>query len=457
MNCRRIKTEIVVIGAGPAGLAAAAAARRSGADVVLVDAFSAAGGQYFMQPLANHESQNPQVQRGKLAIAECEQLGVQLLNDTEIFAAYPGFALFATNRDGPLRIECKAIIAATGAHDRTMPFPGWTLPGVMTAGAGQRMAKVNGVLPGKRIVVAGSGPFLFAVAESLIAKGASIVALIEARTPNLKLGLHLAQFPENWNEAFRLARTVRRHVSRLIFGKMITEAFGKNCLEGVRLAKLDRSKAEQINGVDALLISHGFQPSIELTCILGCSHRFNDELGGWFVEADGYSGQTSVEGVFAAGEVLGVAGAKPAIYSGELAGSSAAKKIGLTVDQDKENSVRLKLRRARQFGHGLGMLFSPATQFADVARDDTVLCRCEEVTCKEIREACIEGASSAYSAKIWTRAGMGRCQGRICRMGISQLLAQETGRTLEEIGFNKPRVPIRPTAITDVLSALTKG
>jgi NADPH-dependent 2,4-dienoyl-CoA reductase/sulfur reductase-like enzyme len=336
-----------------------------------------------------------------------------------------------------------------------MAFPGWTLPGVMTAGAGQRLTKVNGVLPGQRIVIAGTGPFLFAVAESLISRGASIAAVIEARKPSMQFAVHLARYPERWGEAWHLIHTIRRHASRLIFGRIIIEAMGRDQLEGIRLATLDLSQSEEIKNVDALLISHGFQPSIDVTCLLGCVHLFDDDLGGWFVEADPSSGQSSIEGVFAAGEVMGVAGAQPAMLSGELAGLSAVSSLGYPVSQARINSVVRKLRRARKFGHGLGHLFAPPRELAGLVRDDTVLCRCEEVTFRQIREACAEGARSAYGSKIWTRAGMGRCQGRMCRMTITQILARETGRSVEDIGFNCPRVPIRPTPLADVLAAMS--
>lgn len=454
MTCRSMETDIAVIGAGPAGLAAATAARTCGCRVLIVDAFSIPGGQYFMQPLEKTEVLSTQAARGQQAITEAESAGVEFLNETEIFAAYPGFKLYASGPDGPVRIECQSVIVATGAHDRTVAFPGWTLPGVMTAGAGQRMAKVNGVIPGKRIVIAGSGPFLFAVAESLISKGASIAAVIEARKPRVQLALHLARYPERWAESWNLMRTVRRHAGGLLFGRVVTEAFGRERVDGIRIATLDYTKLEEINDIDTLLISYGFQPSIDVTCILGIKHRFDDGLGGWFVEADPSSGQTSVARVFAAGEVMGVAGAKPAVLSGELAGLSAASAFDHRINQARINSVTKQLRRARKFGHGLGQLFSPPPQLANLARDDTVLCRCEEVTLRQIREACADGARSAYGSKIWTRAGMGRCQGRICRMGIAQILARETGRNMEEIGFNAPRVPIRPTPLANVFSAM---
>jgi NADPH-dependent 2,4-dienoyl-CoA reductase/sulfur reductase-like enzyme len=423
----------------------------------VVDAFPVPGGQYFMQPAVSGEYVSDQTAAGREAIANAGRAGVEFLGETEIFAAYPGFSLFASGSHGPHHIECRCIVVATGAHDRVMAFPGWTLPGVMTAGAGQRLAKVHGVLPGKRVVIAGSGVFLFAVADVLIAKGAAIAALVEARKPGVRLALHLLHHPERWREVSNLLSRVRRKADRLIFGKVVTEAYGGDRVEGIRLATEDLSRREDIRDVDALLISHGFQPSIEITSLLGCRHRFDDDLGGWFVAADPDTGLTSVNGVFAAGEVLGIAGARPAMLSGELAGMSAAESLGFLATRTGIRSKLKTLQRDRHFGHGLGRLFSPNSVLASLVRESTVLCRCEEVTFGEIRKAYSDGARSAYESKIWTRAGMGRCQGRMCRMSVTHMLARESGRTVEQIGFNRSRVPIRPTHIADVFAAMENG
>jgi thioredoxin reductase len=453
MSCVQYQTDIAVLGAGPAGLAAGLVAGQAGAKVVIVDAFPEAGGQYYMQP-ANDEPGDERARLGREAIAATRRANVTLLTGTEIFAAYPAFSLYGSGAQGPVRISAKAVIVATGAHDRTVAFPGWTLPGVMTAGGGQRLAKVNSVLPGRRVAIAGSGPFLLAVAQSLLRKGASIAAVIEARKTSLALALHLAAYPERWAEAWALFRSVRAGVDRMIHGKVVCEAIGSDRVTGIRLTEPGNGSSELIEGIDALLVSYGFQPAIDLTSLLGCTHSFDDDLGGWFVDHTADSGLTSVSGVYAAGETLGVAGAAPAALTGELAGLSAALSVGQAVDGDRIESIRRRLARARAFGHGLGRLYAPLPELASLAREETVLCRCEDVTCGELREACRDGARSAYSAKMWTRAGMGRCQGRICRMSIASFIASETGRSLSEVGYNRPRIPVRPIPLGDALAAL---
>ncbi len=454
MSATIVKADIAVVGAGPAGLAAATFAARAGASVVVVDAYARAGGQYFVQGQADAPPSR-QAKEGQDAIARATAAGVRLLTGTEVFAAYPGFQLFASGPEGQTRIAARAVIAATGAHDRTVAFPGWTLPGVMTAGGGQRLAKEHGQLPGKRIVLSGSGIFLYAVAETLIDKGAEIVALVEARRPSAALLWHLARFPERWGEAYRLLARVRRDVLRRINGHLVTAALGNDRVEAVRLARLDGSGAFEIGGIDCLLTSYGFQPQLEITSLLGCAHEFDDALGGWLATADRATGATTTAGVFAAGEVTGIAGARPARLSGELAGLSAARSLGLRISLDETAPLVRELARARAFGHGLGRLFAPLPQLGGLADDSTLVCRCEEVTLAEVRAAASDAASSFYGAKIWTRVGMGRCQGRMCRMPVTLALAGATGASAEAIGYNRPRIPTRPVRLDYVLEALS--
>jgi len=458
VTVRRFDTDIAIVGGGPAGLAAGTAAREVGARALVIDAFPDPGGQYFMQAPDTDapRATSRQMAEGARAIAAAKAAGVEFVAGAEIFAAYPGFRLHGIDGAGAFSVHCRAVIAACGAHDRTMAFPGWTLPGVMTPGGGQRLAKLQGVLPGRRIVVAGSGPFLFAVAEALIQKGADIVALVEARRPAAGLALHLARHPERWGEAWRLYKTARGNVGELITGQMVVEARGRGRVESVVIADRRSGTRREIGSIDSLLIGYGFQPAIELTSLLGCGHRFDEALGGWHVAVDGDSVQTSVAGVYGAGEVLGVAGARPALLSGRLAGLASAAALGFAVDPLAIETARRGLKRARRFGHGLGRLFVPPAELVDLPDDATIVCRCEEITAGVIRDACAEGAASTYNAKIWTRAGMGRCQGRICRMSVSRLVARNSGRSLEEIGFNRARLPIRPAPIEAVHAALAE-
>ena len=448
-----VQADVAVIGGGPAGLAAATAAARAGAVVHLIDGAPAAGGQYWMQPIGGHPS--PQSLAGAAAIADALSAGVQIHANAEVWAVFDRFRILAAIGEEPLEIAARAIVVASGAQDRVPAFPGWTLPGVITAGAAQRLAKLGGVRAGKRVVVAGSGPFLLVVAGVLHSIETEIAAFIEARRPDLTTALHLARYPERWRETLQLLRPIVSARTQRRFGWIVTEALGTDRVEGVRIARLDAHGAidagstRVIDSIDALVTGWGFRPSIEVTAQLGCAHAFDNARGGWFCEADARTGRTSIAGVYAAGEVTGVAGALSAQLTGKIAGEAAAEEVGFTTLRAEQQQ---RLQRVTAFAAGLNALYAPPPELAQLARADTIVCRCESVTAAEIRRARGEGTETVYGAKSWTRAGMGRCQGRMCGWSIAQILAGSGDDA--KPGFNAPRIPLRPVSLDVVAAAL---
>ena len=320
------KCEVLVIGAGPAGLAAAAAAREAGADVICLDLFARPGGQYGMQPAspASRFEAVSQVAEGRAAAARCLELGVKLLTETEVFWAEPGFRVFARQGQEALVIEANQMIVASGAMERPIPFDGWTLPGVMTAGAAQRLIKANGTLPGNSTVLAGSGPFLFAVADTFAKAGLRLRAYVELQGLGSRLLPLFVRHPSRLKEAAGLLRGLRATGASLHRRHVVVEALGGQRLEAVRLApiggdgKPQRSRSFTIDGVDSLCIGYGFQPVIDVTSALGAEHRHDTLLGGWRCVADPLTGATSVAGLYAAGETTGIGGAAPARRRGQM-------------------------------------------------------------------------------------------------------------------------------------------
>ncbi|MDQ0468716.1 FAD/NAD(P)-dependent oxidoreductase [Labrys wisconsinensis] len=456
---RRIVTDVAVIGAGPAGLSAALAAARAGARVELLDAGAAPGGQYWMRDLDPERRGRGQSAEGLAAAAQARDAGIGMHLGAEVWGVFPDLRICATGPDGPIELAPRALVIATGAQDRVMPFPGWTLAGVMAPGAGQRLAKLGGVAAGRRIVLAGSGPFLAAVAATLGRLGAAPAVLVEARRPDLAVAGHLARFPERWREAVGLVRALAAIPQRR-FGWMVTHALGQDRLEAVRIApigadgRLDRSRSELVPDVDALLVGWGFRPSIEISSLLRCRHRHDEATGGWFCAVDPDTGATSVPGVFAAGEVTGIAGSLPARYSGRLAGLGAAAFLGLSVPSQDRRATIVRLGRARAFAAGLNRLFEPPAAVLEAVEDSCIVCRCEEVSRAEIAEAYRDGTAGVQGAKLWARAGMGRCQGRVCGWAVARLWAEATGQDPAGAGFNRPRLPIRPVPLSEALAAL---
>jgi NADPH-dependent 2,4-dienoyl-CoA reductase/sulfur reductase-like enzyme len=451
----RVQADVAVIGGGPAGLSAATAAARSGAAVHLLDA-GAAGGQYWMQgPTRTRQSA-----AGAAAIEAAQRAGVHFHLNAEVWAIFPERRISAAQGDESLEVAARTIVIASGAHDRVAPFPGWTLPGVMTAGAAQRLAKLDETPAGRHVAIAGSGPFLLAVAQAVTHAGAELTAFVEAQRPSRALAAHLMRSPRRWIEIATLLRAAGGSRTQRHFGWVVVEALGDKRVEAIRIAPLgrggaiDREAARTIAGIDALIVGWGFRPSIDLTALLRCRHLFDETRGGWYCAADPLTGRTSVDGVFAAGEIAGVAGALPARLAGELAGLAAAAHAGFGWPAPGQSVVAAgrRLRRARAFASGLNAIFAPPAAIHTLAADDTIVCRCEEVTAGEIKAAAAEGAATVSGVKRLTRAGMGACQGRICGWAVAHAVAP----AVAEAGFNAPRIPVRPVPLSLVERALAE-
>ncbi len=459
MTATALRADVAVIGAGPAGISAATAAAQAGATVHLIDAAPAAGGQYWMQSaLPDARAATAQAQEGARAIAAARAAGVHLHLGAEIWAVFPDLRILATAHDGPLELVATSVVVAGGAHDRVPPFPGWTVPGVVTAGAAQRLAKLGDVAAGSRVVVAGSGPFLLVVARALRKVGATLAAFVEARRPAPRLLAHLARHPERWEETAGLLRAIASPRTAKRFGWVVTGASGGERVEAIRIAplardgSLDRRRTTTIGGIDALVVGWGFRPSIEVTSLLRCRHAYDEVRGGWYCEAGPFTGQTSVPHVFAAGEVTGIAGALPAQLAGSLAGAAAAVDAGFALpDPAGVADVRRRLIRARAFVDVLNRTFVPPRAIDELAAGDTIVCRCESVTKDDVAAALADGATGVLGAKLWTRAGMGRCQGRMCAWGIARLAAPGDPASA---GFNHPRIPLRPVPLGLVAAAM---
>ncbi|MFG2692113.1 NAD(P)/FAD-dependent oxidoreductase [Kitasatospora sp. NPDC048407] len=431
MNSRS-EYDLAVIGAGPAGLAAADAAAGFGLRVALVDAGARLGGQYYRHPATELGAARPEkLHHGWRTFAGLrERLVASPLVDHlaghHVWAAErggDGWRLHATR--GPeggdrVTVEARHLLLATGAYERQLPFPGWTLPGVVTAGGAQAMLKSGLVLPGRRVVVAGSGPLLLAAASSLAAAGARIPAIVEATAYlGYARGLPvLAGNPAKLVEGADHAARLLRHGVRLRRRAAVVEAHGDERVTGVTVARLDaRWKpvpgTERRIACDALAVGHGLVPQIDLAVELGAATVTTaDHTAALRVDAQQ---RTSVPGLWAAGETCGVGGADLALAEGVLAAHSVAGKPA--------PARELRVRRSRrEFASLMAAAHAPGPDWTGWVTDDTDVCRCEEVPARAVREAVTElGAADARTVKLLTRAGMGWCQGRMCGPAVACL------------------------------------
>jgi NADPH-dependent 2,4-dienoyl-CoA reductase/sulfur reductase-like enzyme len=318
------------------------------------------------------------------------------------------------------KISAKKIILTTGAYDRTLPFPGWTTSGVMTPGGAQSLLKGHGVVAGKVIVVSGTGPFLLPVATALANSGAH-VEMIEAQSPlrwalsPLALLLNPGKFPELIHYASAIVR-LRIKVS---FGSAITEyQNGVAQVSKVHSNLSIRKKNVRSIKADVVATGWGFLPDVTLGGILGCAQTLDgDETVVFKVDSEQRS---SAQNIWVAGEATGIGGADLALAEGAIAGlSAAASRIPA--------GLRWKRFTKRLFAKALQRSYPVGRGWQEWLRDETVICRCEEVSCQEIVESVQElGAEDARTSKLFTRAGMGLCQGRICSRNVSDLVAGTT-------------------------------
>ncbi|MFG3009210.1 NAD(P)/FAD-dependent oxidoreductase [Streptomyces cinerochromogenes] len=431
---------LAVVGAGPAGLAGALAAAARGVRVTLVDAAEQAGGQFYRQPAPALGARRPQAlhhqwrtwERLRDALARHRAAGlITHLTDHHVWCleresasgTVTVHALRGPAQEEGVTVRADAVLLATGGYERVLPFPGWTLPGVVTAGGAQAMLKGGLVLPGRRVVVAGTGPLLLPVATGLAAAGARVAALVESADPAalLRRAPALAAQPGKLAEGAGYAARLLRHGVRTLTRHTVVAAHGTGRLEAVTVAALDRDGRLRPGGArripcDTLAVGHGMLPHTDLAETLGCT------LSGTAVRVDGEQ-RTDVPGVWAAGEATGVGGAALALAEGHIAGRSAAARLHGTAPDPRRWAAADRARtRLREFATALDDVYAPPAGWADRVPDDTVVCRCEEVTAGQVRESAgALGAGDLRTVKLLTRAGMGWCQGRMCGPAVAGL------------------------------------
>lgn len=463
-----IQRDVVIVGAGPAGMAAALVLVEAGARPTVLDENPRPGGQIFRQS-------PPEIAAGKALVSKdatakhgaelCRRFEdaagkLELLSGTSVWSAFTGRRL-ALGRSGSWQmVEAAHLVLATGAYEYTPPFPGWTLPGVMTPGGAQSLAKTWNLRPGRRAVVAGTGPFLLLVARQLAEAGVDVRAVVELATRREFAG-QAAGLASNFGllfEGWGYLRKLRSSGIPMRWGHVVCKAHGDDGgLRSVSIAPCnregepDRTRAESIEA-DTLAIGYGFVPRIELAQLSGCDLRFRDELGGWIPTVNERC-ETSVPNVFVAGDGGGVSGSVVAELEGTLTGLTIAGRMGLIDDVTmtrRQAPVMAELKRLRRFRQALDSVYRVRPGLARLAAPDTLVCRCEELSCAEVDQALGFGGSDFRTLKVMTRLGMGPCQGRMCWPAMARRMADRSQRSLEDVGPMRFRPPCRPMTIGDL-------
>lgn len=409
------RCEVLVAGAGPAGMAAAAAAAEGGRRVILIDDNPAPGGQIWRGSAASNGQAHPHLALYARWAQRLNAAHTELLSATRVIDRPEPGVLRVESGAGSADVAFTQLVLATGARERFLPFPGWTLPGVMGAGGLQAIVKAGLPIAGKRVVLAGSGPLLLAVAANLARHGAIIAGVFEqAPLPRLlRFAAGLIAHPAKLLEGVQYRMQTFSAAYRT--SSWVSNAYGEDRLRSVMVRS---GSATREIACDYLGCGFHLVPNLELPRLLGCA--IHDS----YVRVDSTQ-QSSVNGVYCAGELTGIGGLDKALVEGEVAGLAAAGR--------STAHLAHRLNRGLWFARNLDRAFAPRAELRSLADAQTIVCRCEDV-----RYAALEGSHSAREAKLHTRCGMGSCQGRICAPATSFLFGWES---------DSARPPILPAAI----------
>jgi thioredoxin reductase/bacterioferritin-associated ferredoxin len=455
------ETDLLIVGAGPAGMAAAVTARRHGLSVRVVDDQPAPGGQIWRA--IETVAATPRVTRlgeayraGTERAAAFRACGAFYEAGVQLWQIEPGFRGFLTQEGKARSVTAKAVILATGAQERPAPFPGWTLPGVLTVGAAQILLKTADSVPEKPVWIAGCGPLPLLYMTQLLAAGGRIAGFLDT-TPRGRLGGALRHLPGALGRIGDLAKglswslTLRRAGFPIIRHVAEIRAEGEGRLERVRYRAQDGREGDVAASV--LLVHEGLVPSIHAPLALGCEMGWNPAQHCYAPVLDSW-GETSQPGIFVAGDGAGIGGADAAEPRGRIAALAAAVKLGRLTEAAGEAAAqteRTNLARALALRPLLDALYAPRPQVL-APPDETIVCRCEEVTAGALREAAAKGRPGPNQIKAFTRAGMGPCQGRQCGYTTAQIIAAAQERSVDSVGFYRIRPPLKPVTLGELAS-----
>ncbi|MDX6476492.1 MAG: hypothetical protein QOH95_2003 [Gaiellaceae bacterium] len=461
--------DVLVIGGGPAGLAAGAGAAKAGLSVAIVDERPTFGGQIFKQPgpgfrVTNAKELGHDYARGRRLIDAAERSGAELLPRTSAVASRGTSVVLVEDGEHARAVEARRVIVAAGAHDRPVVFPGWTLPGVITAGGAQSLVKTQRVLPGRSIVFAGSGPLALAFPAQLRGYGANVTLVLEAGPAPAPGDLARLVCAARGN--VRLLRDALDYRLRLLrarvpirYRRIVVRAEGDACVERVVHAAADADwrpvpGSEEEVRADTLCLGYGFFPSVETLRLAGCDFAYDEDLGGPVVVRDEWL-RTTVDGISAAGDGTGVTGSYAAVDEGRLAALGAAVDLGALPAGEaarRAEPLRRDLGRREAFRAALRPLHRVGAGIYELATPDTVLCRCEELTAGELERA-IASSTDVNAIKAISRVTMGLCQGRNCQRHLAAAIARRHGGTIGELPVATPRMPLRPVPVAAVADA----
>lgn len=460
MAPKREDYDVVVIGAGPAGLAAAATSAEAGLTTLLLDENIGPGGQVFRAisstPMTDRNHLGADYWAGADLVQSLRASSAEVIHRATVWSLDRNLDLAVSIGGASAFVKAKRVILATGALERPFPIPGWTLPGVMTAGAAQTVLKSSALVPDGRTVIAGQGPLLWLLAAQILRLGGRIDRILDTTGR----GNYFAALPHAFafltspyfTKGLSMMREVKAKV-QVISGVTELAASGDGQLASV--SYVAGGKRETLPA-DLLLLHQGVVPNVNLAMSADVEHRWDDLQLCWSPVLDA-SGNSSVPGIAIAGDGAGIGGVNAAVVRGRIAARAAVEALAAAAAARLPAMATLHadLARAERGRVFLDTLFRPPPQFR-IPSGDTIVCRCEEVTAKDILDSVAIGATGPNQLKAYRRAGMGPCQGRLCGLTVTELMAQARGKTPQEIGYYRLRAPVKPITLAE-LAAVPKS
>ncbi|NBA94685.1 NAD(P)/FAD-dependent oxidoreductase [Pseudomonas sp. R5(2019)] len=438
----------VIVGAGPAGIRAAQTLVAHGLHPCLVDEASRGGGQIYRRQPANFQRPPEQLygfEAGKATAVHqaLDDLAGQIdyRPETLVWNAEHG-RLDTLNNGRAGQLDFTQVIVATGATDRVLPVPGWTLPGVYSLGAAQIALKYQGCAIGERVLFCGSGPLLYLVAYQYAKAGAKVVAVLDSAP----FSAQCQALPTLLGQPATLAKGVYYRAWLSAHGIPVQQGASLERIEGdqrVQTAIWRQGEHRHQLECDALAFAHALRSETQLADLLGCEFAWNPLNRAWLPDRDA-AGRSSVAGIYLAGDGAGIMGADAAEMAGERAALALLEDLGQRVDHSRCRQLEKRLAAIARFRQGLETAFPFPADWAEKAPDDLVVCRCEEVRAGDVRAVVREGHWEMNRVKAHCRVGMGRCQGRMCGAAAAEIVAAHSGRSVDCVGRLRAQAPIKP-------------
>ncbi|MZI92017.1 NAD(P)-binding protein [Vibrio sp. CAIM 722] len=447
---------VVILGSGPAGMSAAKALVAQGIHPTVIDENGKSGGQIYRQQPDNFTRTKKQLygfdaKEAEQTLDEWQaiQPHVTYLPHHLVWnAAGNTLYLFDQQRPKYKELHWDSLIIANGATDRILPFSGWTLPGIYTLGAAQIALKNQGCVIGSEIVLAGNGPLLYLLAWQYLKAGANLKAILDYSgfMDQCKATTKLLHAPKVVYKGVYFLTELKRAGVKIVYNARLDSANGDKKVTGIHWHKEGESKASHYIECDSIAFGYGLRSETQIPDLLGCEFYYHEQYRDWLPKLDNQ--QTTVPGLYLAGDGSGIAGVYAAKLSGEKAANQILSSLNLPVSEHASSAIDKRLGHYTTFSYGLTKAFPFPTTWAANVSDDTVICRCENVTAGDIRATVHnKGAEEMNQLKAHCRSGMGRCQGRVCSTAIHELLAYETNKPIDAVGRIRSQSPLKPIPI----------